>query len=67
MLLYFKGITSVFRDIDIMVKTEDADRVREVLSGMGTIEASRPSPKFKSKVFFELTIDGVDVDVMVGL
>ncbi|HPJ01508.1 MAG TPA: hypothetical protein PKU80_01535 [Candidatus Limiplasma sp.] len=66
MLLYFKGLVSEFRDIDIMVKAEDAEPVRAILEKLGTLEAPKPSVKFQSKAFFELTIDGVDVDVMAG-
>lgn len=66
MLLYFKGIVPEFHDIDVMVKTEDAETVRELLSQLGTLEAPKPSAKFRSKAFYELTIDGVDVDVMAG-
>ena len=66
MLLYFKGIVSEYHDIDIMVKTGDAETVRALLTQMGTLDAPKPSAKFKSKAFFELTIDGVDVDVMAG-
>lgn len=35
MLLYFKGITSDFHDIDLMVTDCDAECVRTILSEMG--------------------------------
>ncbi len=66
MLLYFKGVVSEFHDIDIIVKTDDAETVRELLAQLGALEAPKPSAKFKSRAFYELTIDGVDVDVMAG-
>ena len=66
MLLYFKGFVSEFQDIDIMVKTEDAESVRAILEKLGTLGAPKPSEKFQSKAFFELTIDGIDIDVMAG-
>ena len=35
MMLYFKGITSDFHDIDLMVADRDAESVRTILSEMG--------------------------------
>jgi hypothetical protein len=66
MLLYFKGVTSEFRDIDILVKAGDAETVRDLLSRLGTLEVTKPNPKYRSKAFYEFTIGGVDVDVMAG-
>ena len=66
LLLYFQGIATDFHDIDLVVKTEDAQAMREVLLRLGTLEASKPSAKFKTKEFMEFTIDGVEVDVLAG-
>ena len=66
MLLYFKGITDEFQDIDIMLKTEDAETAKAILAGMGTLEPPKPSTQYKTKVFLEYTIDGVDVDILAG-
>lgn len=66
MLLYFKGITSEFHDIDLMVSDTDVGCVREILSEMGEIQASKPNPKYQTKTFMEFTIDSMDVDVMAG-
>ena len=66
MLLYFKGITSEFHDIDIMVTNEDVALAKEILMQMGTLQPSNPSSKYKTKFFLEFVIDEVDVDVMAG-
>jgi len=66
MLLYFKNIVSEFQDIDIMIKDRDAEAAKKILLGMGTLEPPKASAKFKSKAFYEFTIDGVDIDVMAG-
>ena len=64
MLMYFKGITSEFHDIDLMV----ADCVRTILSEMGENcpSDSIPNPMYQTKTFMEFLIDSVEVDVMAG-
>ena len=68
MLLYFKGITSGFHDIDLMVADCDAECVRTILSEMGENCPSDPipSPMYRTKTFMEFLIDSVEVDVMAG-
>ena len=66
MLLYFKGITSTFNDIDLMISNDDAESVRKILSEMGEFQPPNPNPKYKTKVFMEFVINSVDGDVMAG-
>lgn len=66
MLLYFKGITSTFNDIDLMISNDDAESVQKILSEMGEFQPPNPNPKYKTKVFMEFVINSVDVDVMAG-
>ena len=68
LLLYFKGITSDFHDIDLMVTDCDAECVRTILSEMGESfpSASIPNPMYRAKTFMEFFIDSVEVDVMAG-
>ena len=68
MLLYFKGITSDFHDIDLMVADCDAECVHTILSEMGEScpPASIPNPMYRTKIFMEFLIDSVEVDVMAG-
>ena len=66
MLLYFKHITPEFHDIDLMVADDDADRARQILCEMGTLQPPNPSGRYKTKCFMEFVIDSVDVDMMAG-
>ena len=68
MLLYFKGITSAFHDIDLMVADHDAECVRTILSEMGELRPSDPmsDPRYRTKAFMEFLIDSIEVDVMAG-
>lgn len=66
MLLYFKGITPEFHDIDLMISTADVECVRAILSEMGELQPPNPNSKYQTKVFMEFVIDGIDVDVMAG-
>lgn len=66
MLLYFKGITSTFHDIDLMISNEDVESVRKILSEMGELQSPNPNPKYKTKAFMEFVINSMDVDVMAG-
>lgn len=67
MLLFFKGITSEFHDIDIMITNEEADLAKEILLSLGgEIQPPNPNGKYKTKTFLEFIINGVDVDIMAG-
>ncbi len=66
MLLYFKGITRDFHDIDIMVSEEDFNIVKEVLLTFGKMQPPNPNDKYRTKCFGEFTVEGVEVDVMAG-
>ena len=68
MLLYFKGITSEFHDIDLMVADHDAECVRTILSEMGKLcpPDPMPHPMYRTKAFMEFLIDSIEVDVMAG-
>lgn len=66
MLLYFKGITSEFHDIDLMIAEKEVNSVRKILSEMGELHPSKPNPGYRTKTFMEFTVDAVDVDVMAG-
>ena len=69
MLLYFKGITTEFHDIDLMVSIDDAKKVKDILLGMGKIQESNQNQDsiYRTKIFMEFVIDDIDVDVMAGL
>ena len=63
MLLCFKGITTEFYDIDLMIAEKDVDCVRKILSEMGELHPSKPNPGYKTITFMEYI---VDADVMAG-
>lgn len=66
LLLYFKGITSEFHDIDIMIAEDDVETVKEILLSLGNIIHSKPNSKYKTKCFLEFHVDGVEIDTMAG-
>lgn len=66
MLLYFKGITTGFHDIDLMIANADVECVRKILSEMGKMQPPNPDSKYQTKTFMEFTINSIDVDVMAG-
>ena len=69
MLLYIKGITTEFHDIDLMVSTDEEKKVKVILLGMGKIQESNQDQNsiYRTKTFMEFVIDDIDVDVMAGL
>ena len=63
-LLYLKGITFSFNDLDIVVVLEDAPKAREALMEIGEYHPSNHTSS--AKIFEEFTVDGLDVDVISG-
>ena len=67
-LLYFHGLVPDFRDLDLMVLLPDAGRAQEVLSRLGTpLPLKANDPIYRTAVFREYTVDGVDADLMAGM
>lgn len=66
LLLYFKGLVDNFHDIDIVMAEQDVLRARAVLDGMGTVERRMPDDSYRTRMFLEYNIDGVEMDVMAG-
>ena len=67
LLLYCKGKTDTFRDIDIMVWEEHVERLKALLLPLGTLAPPAPNPGYKTRHFLNFTIRGVEVDVMGGM
>lgn len=65
-LLYFNKIVGEFNDLDLMVDDKDALAAKEILLTMGTLHHSDPNRRYRTKHFFEYTIDGVEVDLIGG-
>ena len=67
-LLYFHGLVPDFHDLDLMVLLPDADRAQEVLSRLGTpLPPKAKDPIYRSAVFRQYRVDGVDADLMAGM
>ncbi len=68
LLLYYKDITDVFHDIDIMIGVEDAARVEKILLDLGAVkEASNPNAMYKTKCFMEFCLEEVEIDILAGM
>ena len=65
-LLYFHRITDEFHDLDVMVDEKDALSAKEILLAMGTLHPSEGEGKYRTKYFFEFSVDGVEVDLIGG-
>ena len=65
-LLYFKGKTDSFHDIDLMVKESDAETAKEQLLQLGSLLPPEPNTQYQTRCFLEFEINGVDVDMMAG-
>lgn len=66
LLLYFKGKTDTFHDIDIMTTESDVNSVKEILIQYGNLALPSPDKQYRTKYFLEFTIDDVEIDVMAG-
>ena len=67
LLLYLKGKTEVFHDIDIMLMEADAENAKAILSELGVVEVPEPRARYRTRHFWECVVDGVDIDIMAGL
>ena len=67
LLLYFKGKTDHFNDIDLMVMEEDIPKLKRVFLSMGALLPSEPNDQYRTRCFLEFEIEDVEVDVMAGL
>lgn len=66
LLLYLKGISNQFNDIDIMVLKDDVDKVNDLFSNNDSFKVNGPNDQFKTFFYCELVIDSVDIDIMAG-
>lgn len=67
MLLYFKGITKEFNDIDILIIDKDVLKVKKIMTKLkAELQPFTPKTKYKTKIFLEYKISGIDLDIMAG-
>lgn len=67
LLLFVRGITDQFGDIDLLVKDSEVLRVNRLLNKMGMLVPKEEDPIYHTKGFFQFEIDGVIVQVMSNL
>ncbi|MBR3693801.1 MAG: hypothetical protein IKL88_04675 [Erysipelotrichales bacterium] len=65
-LLYFKEIVPSFNDLDLLIHMKDIEKAKKILLQMGILKLSQENTNFKTKVFLELVVDAVEVDVIGG-
>lgn len=66
LLLYFKGITDKFNDIDLMVAEKDIEKTKTIFLSLGKEYPKNPNLQYKSKCFLEFNVDGIDFDIISG-
>lgn len=67
-LLYFRGLAPDFHDLDLMVALEDAGKAERILDRLGQPLPPKPNDSiYRTAVFREYTVDGVEVDLMAGM
>ncbi len=64
-MLYLRGITETFNDIDIIVSKEDVASVKELFIDYH-LDEREPNSMYKTHTFLEYIIDDVEIDIMSG-
>lgn len=65
MMLKLRGFNVTVNDIDIILKTKEIERLEEVLSKFN-FKKELHSTKYPTTHFYELLVDNVEVDIMIG-
>lgn len=65
-MLYLRGIVETFHDFDLMIAEADAQKAARILDGLGMRQQSAPGAKYRTAMFREYRIGGVDVDMIAG-
>lgn len=66
LLLYFKGITDTFHDLDLMIAESDIEEAKRILCRRGSLQPQYDNGQYQTRHFLEFVIDAVDVDVISG-
>lgn len=66
LLLYLKGKTDTFHDIDLLVLESDVEKVRAIIAGLGVIEPPNPDARYRTRHFIECRVQDVELDIMAG-
>lgn len=65
LLLYFEGIETSVNDIDIIVDVSDHDKLQLILQKYH-FKKKKQDTKYKTEHFYTITINGIDIDIMLG-
>ena len=63
-MLYLRGIAKKFHDIDILIHEDDVQKVKEIMSSYTLTKKTTDPLKYRTKVFLNYDVDGVDFDLM---
>lgn len=66
-LMYIKGITKDFNDIDILVEEKDIKLIRNILNDKYNQLPPYNIPKYETPYFMEYNIKGLDIDIISNL
>lgn len=66
LLLYIKGITDTFQDLDLMVSEKDIHMAEKILREMGKAQPPHPDAQYRTRYFLEFVVEDVDIDVISG-
>lgn len=67
LLLYIRGLSDQFEDIDLIILERDALLSQRLLIKHGPMQPINPDEKYRTRGFFEFIIDEVDIDLMCVL
>ena len=65
-MLYLRGLAGTFHDIDLMVTEADADAARAILDRLGTRQPPHSAGTYRTRVFLEYEVEGVEFDLIAG-
>ena len=65
-MLYLRGVTPDFHDLDLLTTQSDFPAAQEVLAGLGTLLPPRENALYRTEHFLECVVDGVEIDLMAN-
>ncbi len=65
MMLKLRGLDVSVDDLDIIIQTDEIKRLEKIIS-IYNFKKEVSSDKYRTTHFYELNIDNVDIDIMIG-
>ena len=65
LLLYYSGYDIIPHDIDLLVDELQKDLLEEAIQEFAYVLEGK-TPKYSTSYFYSLTIDNIDIDIMLG-